>query len=145
MADYFFKIFTSLRNCNVACSPALRLGGASEQLSGLCLQKVHRPLFKLAWKEGGKVPRRRMSEILIQLDLLLSLLVIDGGREEEIEGGIVFPLFVPALETSEKVRARSEDRISHSRPRPYFPESLPEELSDSLPQLTQPFQGQSET
>ena len=48
MADYFFKIFTSLRNCNVACSPALRLGGASEQLSGLCLQKVHRPLFKVA-------------------------------------------------------------------------------------------------
>ena len=47
MADYFFKIFTSLRNCNVACSPALRLGGASEQLSGLCLQKVHSPLFKL--------------------------------------------------------------------------------------------------
>ena len=49
MADYFFKIFTSLRNCNVACSPALRLGGASEQLSGLCLQKVHSPLFKLDW------------------------------------------------------------------------------------------------
>ena len=47
MADYFFKIFTSLRNCNVACSPALRLGGASEQLSSLCLQKVHSPLFKL--------------------------------------------------------------------------------------------------
>ena len=47
MADYFFKIFTSLRNCNVACSPALRLGGASEQLSGLCLQKVHSLLFKL--------------------------------------------------------------------------------------------------
>ena len=51
MADYFFKIFTSLRNCNVACSPALRLGGASEQLSGLCLQKVHSPLFKLGRKE----------------------------------------------------------------------------------------------
>ena len=84
-----------------------------------------------------------MSEILIQLDLLLSLLVIDGGKERE--RGIVFSLFVPALETSEKVRARSEDRISHSRPGPYFPESLPEELSDSLPQFTQPFQGLSET
>ena len=56
MADYLFKIFTSLRNCNVACSPALRLGGASEQLSGLCLQKVHSPLFKLGWDKGGRAP-----------------------------------------------------------------------------------------
>ena len=38
MADYFLKILHSLRNCNVASSPALRLGGASEQLSGLCFQ-----------------------------------------------------------------------------------------------------------
>ena len=57
MADYFFKIFTSLRNCNVACSPALRLGGASEQLSGLCLQKVHSLLFKLGSKRRfGRQP-----------------------------------------------------------------------------------------
>ena len=45
MADYLFKIFTSLRNCNVACSPTLWLGGASEQLSGLCFHEVHSPLF----------------------------------------------------------------------------------------------------
>ena len=38
MADYFLKIFHSLRNCTVAFSPALRLGGTSEQLSGLCLR-----------------------------------------------------------------------------------------------------------
>ena len=43
MEDYFFKIFTPLRNCNVACSPALRLGGASEQLSGLCFQSHPQP------------------------------------------------------------------------------------------------------
>ena len=58
MADYFFKILTSLRNCNVACSPALRLGGASEQLSGLCLQKVHSPLFKLVASRQSRASER---------------------------------------------------------------------------------------
>ena len=63
MADYFFKIFTSLRNCNVACSPALRLGGASEQLSGLCLQKVHSPLFKLECNTSMRFPSVRESHV----------------------------------------------------------------------------------
>ena len=39
MLDYLFKNCTSLRNCNVASSQALILGGASEQLSGSCFQK----------------------------------------------------------------------------------------------------------
>ena len=43
MTDYFFKIFTFLRNCNVASSPALILGGASEQLSSLCLDNFIGP------------------------------------------------------------------------------------------------------
>ena len=42
--NYVFKILTSLRNCNVASSPALRLGGASEQLSSLCFQNSARGL-----------------------------------------------------------------------------------------------------
>ena len=48
MEDYFFKIFTPLRNCNVACSPALRLEGASEQLSGLCFRSHPQP-FNQPW------------------------------------------------------------------------------------------------
>ena len=44
MVDHFFKVLTSLRNCNLASSPALRLGGASEQLSSLCLQNSARGL-----------------------------------------------------------------------------------------------------
>ena len=43
MVDHFFKVLTSLRNCNLASSPALRLGGAAEQLSGLCFQKRPTP------------------------------------------------------------------------------------------------------
>ena len=39
MLDYLFKNCTSLRNCNVASSQGLILGGAPEQLSGLCFQK----------------------------------------------------------------------------------------------------------
>ena len=49
MADYFLKILHSLRNCNVASSPALRLGGASEQLSGLCLRS-HDPHLLDLWR-----------------------------------------------------------------------------------------------
>ena len=69
MADYFFKIFTSLRNCNVACSPALRLGGASEQLSGLCLQKVHSSLFKLGndREEEATFPHHRVGGFPVAL------------------------------------------------------------------------------
>ena len=52
MEDYFLKIFTPLRNCNVACSPALRLGGASEQLSGLCLQSHPQP-FNQPWPQSA--------------------------------------------------------------------------------------------
>ena len=48
MADYFLKILHSLRNCNVESSPALRLGGASEQLSGLCLRR-HDPHLMHSW------------------------------------------------------------------------------------------------
>ena len=81
-----------------------------------------------------------MSEILIQLDLLLSLvLVIDGGKERVRR--IVLSLFVPALETSEKVRARLAPRIGFRTPclpGPHSPHSLAKELNDSPPELTQP-------
>ena len=56
MADYFLKILHSLRNCNVAFSPALRLGGASEQLSGLCLRS-HDPHLLHAWSLYNPGPR----------------------------------------------------------------------------------------
>ena len=46
--DYLFKNCTSLRNCNVASSQCLILGGASEQLSGLCFQKPSAAQIKLA-------------------------------------------------------------------------------------------------
>ena len=39
----FFNILTFLRNCNLASTLALRLGGAAEQLSSLCFQKRPAP------------------------------------------------------------------------------------------------------
>ena len=63
MEDYFFKIFTSLRNCYVACSPALRLGGASEQLSGLCLRSHDPHLMDPWWWRVARV-RNRLIDLL---------------------------------------------------------------------------------
>ena len=38
-----YSYFLLKRNCNLASSPALRLGGAAEKLSSLCLQKWPTP------------------------------------------------------------------------------------------------------
>ena len=60
--NYGFKILTSLRNCNVASSPALRLGGASEQLSSLCFENSARGLTIHAHNHSGDCPRSKVSK-----------------------------------------------------------------------------------